>query len=409
MEVRAWVINEADNTIVTEKAAADVAGDGSWKLVIKGVPAGGPYMIRTELYKHRDNYSVFGDIIHHLGIGDVYVIAGQSNSSGYGQGVANDAPEIGVSVYRNNNKWDLASHPLNDPTGISNRTNLDWGHTSYSPWLSFAKLLKRELKYPIGLIQASLGGSPLSHWNPDQEGTLYKNMMNIIKSTGSGLTGVLWYQGCSDTDMPSATTYFERFKNMVERFRKDTGSNAWFITVQLNRVIAVMPDDTPWSIVKDAQRRSALEIPRVLLLPSFDANVSDEIHNDANSNIMLGERAAKIVLNKVYGKGTQYCSAIARNAYKTDKGLRIVFNDAANGLKLFGTIHNMTYEISDELGDVKALDCVISGNVMEIITERALASEAYVSMAHGSNPKPLMPVDVMTRIPAVAFYKLKIN
>lgn len=57
-----------------------------------------------------------GDMIHHLGIGDLFVITGQSNSAGYGKDPIFDPPELGIHLLKNNGRWDMASHPFNDST-----------------------------------------------------------------------------------------------------------------------------------------------------------------------------------------------------------------------------------------------------------------------------------------------------
>ena len=83
------------------------------------VPAGGLYRLETTLLDEGDpvlEWGVRGDMRHHLGVGDLYVIAGQSNSAGYGKEPAYDPPELGVHLCRNNLHWDLASHPMNDST-----------------------------------------------------------------------------------------------------------------------------------------------------------------------------------------------------------------------------------------------------------------------------------------------------
>ncbi|MEZ4628259.1 MAG: sialate O-acetylesterase [Eubacteriales bacterium] len=58
-----------------------------------------------------------GDMVHHVGVGDVFVIAGQSNAAGRAKDPIEDAPEIGVSLLRDSGKWDLAAHPLGETTG----------------------------------------------------------------------------------------------------------------------------------------------------------------------------------------------------------------------------------------------------------------------------------------------------
>lgn len=158
-----------------------------WSITLN-IPAGGPYTIHTSMTeKENEDWSEWGtrgDIIGHVGVGDLYVIAGQSNSAGIGKDFIYDPPELGVNIYKNNKKWSLATHPLQDSTGAFNNPNCETGVTGHSLYLSFAKYLKRDLGYPIGLIQTSQGGSRLSSWNPQEEGSLYRNMIERIKECG---------------------------------------------------------------------------------------------------------------------------------------------------------------------------------------------------------------------------------
>lgn len=195
------VVREENGGIVVPWQESENTEPGKWRITVRGIPAGGLYRVETCLHekgKYEIEWGTRGDMIHHIGVGDLFVITGQSNSAGYGKDPVYDPPEIGVHLLRNNGKWDLATHPMNESTGTIHEENREGGNPGHSPYLSFAKQLKRELGYPIGLIQAALGGSPLSAWNPEENGYLYRNMMNIVRSQTEKIRGVLWYQGCSD-------------------------------------------------------------------------------------------------------------------------------------------------------------------------------------------------------------------
>ena len=54
----------------------------------------------------------------------------------------------------------MASHPLADNTGTRHPVNQETVQVGHSPWLSFARTLRRFVPHPIGLIPTALGGSP---------------------------------------------------------------------------------------------------------------------------------------------------------------------------------------------------------------------------------------------------------
>lgn len=177
--------------------------------------------------KSEENYAfssaLRGDLRHHIGIGDLYVIAGQSNAAGFAQDSVTDPPELGIHVFRTSGRWELASHPLNDFTDTVHMVHQVPERQGHSPYLSFARFLKRELGYPIGLIPTAYGGSSIRSWLPGAEGVLYRNMMEIIAKTGSDIAGILWYQGCRDASEKDYNNYGQLFAKLVNGVREEIG------------------------------------------------------------------------------------------------------------------------------------------------------------------------------------------
>ena len=73
---------------VVDWQVADEHENGVWKAALS-VPAGGLYRLETRLRAVANTageWSPRGDMRHFWGVGDLWVIAGQSNSAGYGRG-----------------------------------------------------------------------------------------------------------------------------------------------------------------------------------------------------------------------------------------------------------------------------------------------------------------------------------
>ena len=280
------------------------AADGLWQTVLT-LPAGGPYWLEARALGEGDTLDWGPRIkrVSHVGVGELYMLAGQSNMAGYGRDAAYDPPELGVHLYGNNGCWSVAAHPLNDSVDTIYPENAEHASNT-SPALSFARMLRRRLGVPVGLVQASLGGSPLSRWHPEETGDLYRAMLRRLDAVGQ-VGGVLWYQGCTDTDTEEwADGYLSRFKRMVELWRADLG-DVPIVTVQINRVKQGAPDDAHdrrWARVREAQRRAALEIDRLVVVPANDLACTDGIHNSSGSNVILGERMAHAALKAFYGQ-----------------------------------------------------------------------------------------------------------
>lgn len=409
-EVFARIVDENTGDSIIPWRTAEHKGEASWDILIKDVPAGGLYRIETYLSSGNNELAIRGDMIHHMGIGDLYVIAGQSNAAGFGKDPVYDPPEIGIHILKNNGKWDLASHPMNESTGTIHEVNREGGNPGHSPYLSFAKYLKRELGYPIGLMQASLGGSPLSAWNPDEDGILYKNMMSIISSQGNKIKGVLWYQGCSDAAGGLCDTYLDRFKSMVLHLRKDLEDEGLpILTVQLNRYV-IPSDETAdrwWGMVREAQRQACKDIPGVYIIPSTDSTLSDLIHNSSASNIILGERLARTALGHIYGKRVMCDAPDLMMAEKAgDDILLLTFSNVYGRFYTFEVgADDLPFIVEDEKGivSIKGYE-QRDANTIAITMDRKLEGKCRLHGASGRNPKGIIPVDFATHLPMLSFY-----
>ena len=411
------VVCEASSEPLLPWLPATMLEGERWEISFE-LPVGGLYRIETSLKPDSFGieYAFRGDAIHHLGVGEVFVITGQSNSAGYGKDPIYDPPEIGVHVLRNKGKWDLASHPLNDSTGTIHPVNMETINPGHSPYLSFARYLKRELNRPIGLIQASLGGSCLSQWNPAESGELYTNLLEITTGCGGDLAGVLWYQGCSDTSDDLSITYGKRFANFVNSLREDLNDPCLaFFTVQLNRFVADqepwgMSDDN-WSRVREAQRKAGRELKGVFVIPAIDIPLSDNIHNSSYGNVMLGERLAKSALKHLFGRDIQADAPDINEAVLTgDKEVRLSFENVSSRLYAFDLkADDLPISIYDEEGKIEIVRYSIRDSMIDLELSRELIGEGVVHNQHGTNPKSLSIIDAVSHLPALAFYGFKIS
>ncbi|MEA3431859.1 MAG: sialate O-acetylesterase [candidate division WOR-3 bacterium] len=399
----------------TDWKQAVTNSNGSWHGIITKIPAGGLYRIETRLTHEGQpdkEWSIRGDMIHNIGVGDLWVIAGQSNAVGYGREAVNDPPELGVHLLRNSEKWTLATHPLNDSTDTRHPLNCDIPNPGHSFCLSFAKILKRNLGYPIGLIQTALGGSPLARWNPLEEGDLYKNMLHCIELAGGKIKGILWYQGCSDTDDKGSANYGSRFKNMILRWRKDLKDDGIpILTVQLNRVYGIKDKavDRGWSKVREAQRQAALKLKNVFITPAIDLSLSDTVHISSAGNMILGERMARVALGGVYKKPIQFKAPdIAKSSgCNGGKTVRLILDNVVGRLCNQDS-NSPCFKVEDEKGAVDITQVEYKGSEVYLKLLRRLEGSAVIHGAYGANP-PMVPLDIDRMIPMLAFYNIKIG
>lgn len=389
----------------------------SWDVTLH-VPAGGLYQIETCFTinsKEWSEWAVRGDIVSHIGVGDLYVIAGQSNSSGYGKDYIYDPCELGVHVLKNNEKWQLAVHPLQDSTGAEGcPVNMDGGSTGHSLYLSFAKYLKRELHYPIGLIQTSRGGSYMDQWSPDG-GELYVNMMERIRLAGGRVKGIVWYQGCSDVREDLCRTYYDKFlewKRCVCRDLQDPGLSV--LVCQLNRCYrGKTPDsDEGWGMIREHQRCFG-HLENVYTVPTSDCVISDGWgHISAKSNIALGERLAKTALTHMYGKPFLCDAPDVNSAVQvSDREVLLTFEHVYDKLETFGCDSaKMAFTVEDRDGTAELESYETPDrNKLLLRVRRTLGEACVVHCASEGDMQRVVPVDFATHLPIISFYRVKVK
>ena len=427
-QVEARLVHESSGCPVSaalDWAKAEMGQDKTWRITLRDVPAGGLYRVEMRVSRRNlpDERPLRGDYIHHLGVGDLWCIAGQSNASGTGAGIAEDGPELGVHLFGNDERWRLATHPLEDATGTKHPITITGIYHGHSPWLAFAKLLKRHLAIPIGLIPTALGGSPLSRWHPQGPGKadLYENMIVMIQKAGGGVKGILWYQGEADGSPALAKTYGTRFREFIAAVRRDLESPQLpVLTAQLNRTTmpclriippqgdgakAWFPEEVhrSWSLVREAQRQAAKEIAGVYIVPTTDLALSDNIHNSAPAEMILGERFANLALGKVYGRpALDAFPQVAKVAFATgDKTeLSLEFENVGGGWCALGPVED--FRIEDEGGWI-AIKEITLGEKGELRIRLARAPQGTETVHAAYGVDPATNLRDSNRRPLVAF------
>jgi hypothetical protein len=386
--------------------------DGRRWAITLSVPTGGLYRIETRLRVPGAEWRQPGDKIWHVAVGDVWVIAGQSNAVGYGHGPVVDPPALGVSVFGVNEVWRLATHPIFDTTDTLHPANRDSGWVDVSPWLAFGKDVLETVGVPIGLIPTALGGSPLSSWEPakGEIGYLYWNMLDHISAAGGKVAGMVWYQGESDLDEPNSSTYLARFTAIVEDFRSRFG-NLPIITAQLNRYLDGTPEqDKLFGAMRETQRQAARAIPNLAVVPTLDLALSDGIHTSAVGNVILGQRFARAALGMVYGVDIPWKPVDVGRAKFEDSErdkIRVSFENVVDHL-IFLRLAPGDFAIEDSTGPIEVKSAKVDGTSGVLIElARPAEGKTLLHNMHSCNPESTLR-DHLQR-PVLAFANVEID
>ena len=220
LEARAVVmVGATNNGISTDWVViVNAPTNGPYAGTLTNITAGGWYRIEVRAVDANTNVTLTA-AVDRVGVGDIFVTAGQSNAACYGNPlqVPNDDRVSAFSFTLFATNWQFAKDP---------QPNISGGMaTSGSPWPILGSLLVASNQVPVGFVGLAYGGTSISQWLPGT--SLYRNISNTLVMFGSnGVRAVLWHQGESDTQgstPTSAAIYAQRLSNIVAQSRVDAG------------------------------------------------------------------------------------------------------------------------------------------------------------------------------------------
>ncbi|MFO1011894.1 MAG: sialate O-acetylesterase [Planctomycetota bacterium] len=203
----ARVLRGAERVVTKELELRDLEGPRQRFSALVRVPAGGWYAL--ELAESADAPAFLR--VEHFGVGEVFVIAGQSNSTNFGE-ERTPSEDDRVSAF-DGLAWSLARDPM---PGVQDKSNLG------SPWPRFGARLAKELGVPIGLASTGFGGTSIRAWQKDhvfvarddRRLELFRGLAERLEQVGPS-RAILWHQGETDAlGSMSAKEYVELFTKL---------------------------------------------------------------------------------------------------------------------------------------------------------------------------------------------------
>jgi hypothetical protein len=274
--------------------ACGVAAGGRWQAAVSGLKTGGPYAIQFKIGRE-------ACAVDDVYVGDLWVLAGQSNMVGAGCYERPEPPDPHVRVYDKTGLWRLAADPLEARTRSP----------SIGPGMTFGRTLFGMTGVPVGLIPAARGASSMEEWDPDlilpKGEPLYRALLRRVAECGGRVCGILWYQGESDATPARAELYGRAFPALVRRMRRDFGARLPLIYVQIGRVLTFANDPNlaghtaeAWDAIRERQRLLLPKLGRAEMTTAVDLELDNKIHLSSEAQKILGRRLALLAARLAY-------------------------------------------------------------------------------------------------------------
>lgn len=405
--------------VIDWKPAGKVTG-ATFTAAIEAVPTGGPY--RLEL-RAGANAPVTG--IDNLLVGDLWILAGQSNMEGVGNLENLPLPSAFVNSFDMTDTWVSAEDPLHRLADT--KDSFHWRRNSdktkplsgleLQKWIAnrkkgagvglpFALEMVRRTGVPIGLVPCAHGGTSMDQWSPSLKGeggaSLYGGMLRRFKEAGGRVAGVLWYQGESDASPKAAPLFEQKFTDLIKAIRADFNQPSLpFYYVQIGRHVNAANIDE-WHAVQDLQRKVETALPNLGMTTAIDLDMDDGIHVGTDSFLVLAARMANLAEGKLK-RGPRPASAEVKGSVIT-----VTFNDVNGGLAHTGrlngfTIHNaegkpvpMIFRQRISKTNPNAVELLFGGKLPEGATlHYGYGKDPYLNLVDQAN----MPLPVFGPLP----------
>lgn len=333
--------------------------NGRWTADIKGLPTGGPYRIEARV-NGTSGVAAVEDVL----VGDLWILAGQSNMEGVGDLVDVQPPQELVHSFDQMDQWDIAKEPLHNMLGSVDA--IHWQRRKKTERLTgdklaeytasrkkgaglglpFAVEVMRRTGVPIGLVPCADGGTSMDEWSPslkDKGGeSLYGATVRRLKAVGGKIKGVLWYQGESDASPELSQLFLDKFVGFVKAIRSDAGDEKLpFYYVQIGRHVS-NGNAIGWNRVQDSQRRAEALIPSSGMAVAVDLQLDDPIHVGTQDHKRLAHRLADLVTHDLFPAAKDWAQ-IKRGprpvSAKVDGGaIRVTFAEVNGRLQAEGRL-----------------------------------------------------------------------
>jgi hypothetical protein len=375
---------------------------GSFRVKLDGIPVGGPYRLELRCGKEAARIASFF-------VGDVWVLAGQSNMEGIGLMTGKPKSHPLVRTFSMRREWRLAAEPLHVLAESPDKCHYDTVQISAAegekrrrnavkgvgPGVFFGQEMLKRTGVPQALIATAHGGTSMQQWRPqpvDQANeSLYASMLASVRATGQPVAGVLWYQGESDADLANAPLYTGRMQELVAATRRDfKNPNLPWVIVQLSRVYGHPNSLGPWNDIQEQQRLLPRKIKYFETVAAIDLPMDDGIHIGSDGYVTLAHRLARMADRLAHGNKRELPPPSPKKAVQVgrpeDCKVDVLFENVVGGLQSVGPAHGFIF--ITPTGDPNFIihRIVLKGNTARLHLNSPLPQGARLTYGCGTTP-----------------------
>lgn len=386
--VRIWGTAEAGEKIIVtaswaaEKYSVEADVTGSWIVEIPTSEAAEKQTLKIDGASESLRFK-------NIMIGEVWICSGQSNMKFMVEQSIDviaslKSPNPNIRLYntgQRSSRIPMDDIPINGWTTSAPSNLGSFSAVGYA----FADRLQKELGVPVGMINASYGGTSIESWMPEEEITgnelfnygLNKSIednakkwkgkdryfagaqynANIHPIVNTTVAGVIWYQGCHNV-VTTASHYdllLDRFvASWRERFRNP---ELPFYIVQIAPHIY---EGVKGAILREKQAVAVTRMEHVEMVPSIDQNErTGDIH--PRNKLVIGERLAAAALGEHYGLDVDYRAPQYASHVIEGNKVRVKLSYAQKGLKCAAE-RIAGFQVSDQDGSYFLAQAEIDGS-----------------------------------------------